>query len=155
MGKRRIAPFAVGLVLVVGAACTSGSDIQSKVKQIGGVPLSSGTAHVDVTGAEEVSYDAPLTQGQVGTAVTALVYKTESNDLFSITGLGVSGPSKTSTNLALTLVAGDLSADSVEGECTVTINPGESDTLSGTATCSNLDSNQGTVDVKARFSGAP
>jgi hypothetical protein len=150
--RRRTTPLflAAALVLVLGAACKN--SIQSQVNNIGGTPLSEGTAHVDISGATELSFDAPLDKAQVGTAVTVFLYKNDKDDLFSVTGLGINGTAKTSGNLALTVTSGDFAADSLEGECTITVTPGDNASQSGTATCTDLDSNQGKVDVKATFS---
>jgi hypothetical protein len=138
-------------VAVLGAACNT----SDQVKKIGGVPLTKGTAHVDITGATEASFDAPLERAQVGTVDTVFIYKTESNDLFSITGLGVNGSAKTSTTLDLTVTTGELLVSSDAGECTITISAGDGDSENGTADCKGLTSSKGTVDIKATFSATP
>ena|SRR5438874_610028 len=141
----------IAAVAVLGAGCNAGS----QAKKIGGVPLSNGTAHVDVTGATKASFDAPLEKAQVGTVDTVFVYRSESNDLFSITGLGINGSSKTTSTLALTLTTGDLLATSTGGECTITVTAGDGDSQSGTADCTGLDSSKGTIGLKATFSATP
>jgi hypothetical protein len=55
----------------------------------------------------------------------------------------------------LVVTTGDLIATSTKGECTITVNHGDGDSVSGTADCSNLDSSKGNVDLKATFSAAP
>jgi hypothetical protein len=139
-------------VLVVGTACVN---TQSKIKSIGGVPLSTGTARVDVSGATETGFDAQLEKAQVGQVDTVFVYKNESKDLFSITGLGVNGTAKTNNTLVLVVTTGELIATSTKGECTITVNHGDGDSVSGTANCTHLDSSQGNVDLKATFSASP
>jgi len=154
MDTRRIATvLLLGAVLVLGAGCKN--SIQTQINGIGGTPLSSGTAHVDITGDTETSFDAPLEKAQVGTAVTVFIYRSESGDLFSVAGLGVNGSAKTNNSLDLTVTTGEVAASSSEGECTITIAHGEANSESGTATCSNLDSSQGSIDLKATFSAAP
>lgn len=139
-------------VLVVGTGCVNA---QSKINQIGGTPLTSGKARVDVSGGTETGFDATLDRAQVGQVVTVFIYKNESDDLFSITGLGVTGTAKTSNNLALTVTTGGLAATSANGECTITIHHGGGEAVSGTATCTQLSSSQGNIDIKATFSASP
>ena len=140
-------------LLLAGSACAN--SFQSQAKDIGGVPLTEGSAHVDITGAQEISFDAPLDKAQVGTAVTVFLYRSNAGDLFSITGLGIKGTAKTTSSLVLAVTTGDLAAGSEAGECTITVHAGDGDSQSGTATCTHLDSNQGTIALKARFSATP
>ncbi|HXJ64239.1 MAG TPA: hypothetical protein VNN79_10840 [Actinomycetota bacterium] len=149
---------AVAFVLIVGTACVGGgNDIQSEIQKVGGVPLTTGTAHVEITGAKDLAFDAPLEKGQVGTAVTVFLYRSSDDDVFSITGLGIgdTGTATTSTNLALTITSSEVSADSLTGECTIKVAHEEANSVSGTAVCTNLDSNEGTIGVNASFSAAP
>jgi len=143
--------FALVLFALVAGACVG----KNPAEKIGGVPLSSGTSHVEVTGGTELTFDAPLEKAQVGQVDTVFVYRSESDDLFSVTGLGVDGSAKTSNTLVLVVSSGELSADSAEGECTITLTHGDNDAESGTATCANLESNQGTIALDATFSASP
>jgi hypothetical protein len=140
--------LAIGLIAVLAGAC----NVKTQAEKIGGVPLSEGTAHVEVTGGSELSFDAPLEKAQVGQVDTVFVYRSTSNDTFTIAGLGIGESAKTSTTLALIVTSGDLSATSAEGECTIKLTHGDDDSEQGTATCKNLDSNQGTVAINASFS---
>jgi len=140
---------AASAVALLAGAC----NVNKQVQDIAGVPLTNGTAHVEITGDAESTFDAPLEQGRVGSAATVFVYKSESNDLFSITGFGgVEGTAKTSNTLPLVVNGGDIFATSAEGECTITLTRGDDDSENGTASCTNLDSNKGTIDVEATFS---
>src|SRR6187551_3126833 len=88
-GTRRLTALALAAsaVAVLLGACNT----QQQIENIGGVPLTTGTAHVEITGDAQATYDAPLERAQVGSVDTVFVYKSESNDLFSITGLGLEG----------------------------------------------------------------
>src|SRR3954447_1491964 len=97
---------AVGLIAVLGGAC----NVKTQGEKIGGVPLSEGTAHVEVTGGTQLSFDAPLEKAQVGQVDTVFVYRSKSSDTFTIAGLGIGGSAKTSNTLALVVMSGDLSA---------------------------------------------
>src|SRR3954454_9744558 len=154
MDTRRTAMvLLLGAVLVLGAGCKN--NIQTQINDIGGTPLTSGTAHVDITGATEASFDAPLEKAQVGTAVTVFLYRTDADDVFSVAGLGVNGTAKTNNSLDLTVTTGEIAASSTEGECSITITHGEANSESGTATCTKMESSQGTINLKATFSAAP
>jgi hypothetical protein len=148
---RAPAVLTLALFALVAGACTG----KNPAEKIAGVPLSNGTAHVEVTGGIELSFDAPLERAMVGQVATVFVYRSESNDLFSITGLGIDGPTKTSNTLPLVVTSGDLSATSAEGECTIELTHGDENSEDGTATCTNLDSNQGTISLEATFSASP
>jgi hypothetical protein len=150
--RRNAALLAAASVLVLGTACMNA---QSQIKSIGGAPLTKGTARVDVSGSTETGFDATLERAQVGQVDTVFVYKNESKDLFSITGLGINGTAKTNNTLVLVVTTGELIATSTKGECTITVNHGDGDSVSGTATCKDLDSSQGNVDLKATFSASP
>lgn len=149
-GNRRLPALAVAAsaIAVLAGACNT----QSQIENIGGVPLTNGTAHVEITGDAEATYDAPLERAQVGSVDTIFVYRSEGDDVFSITGLGMGDTAKTSNNLALVVTKGDIFATSAEGECTVTLTHGDDGAENGTASCKDLDSSQGTIDVEATFS---
>ena len=68
---------------------------------------------------------------------------------------GVNGSAKTNNSLDLTVTTGEIAASSTEGECTITITHGEANSESGTATCTKMESSQGTINLKATFSAAP
>ena len=95
------------------------------------------------------------TQSKIKTIGGVALYKNESKDLFSITGLGINGTAKTNSTLVLVVTTGELIATSTKGECAITVNHGDGDSVSGTANCTNLDSSQGNVDLKATFSASP
>ena len=139
---------AASAVAVLIGACNT----QSQIENIGGVPLTNGSAHVEVTGDAEATYDAPLERAQVGSVDTVFVYRSESKDLFSVTGLGMGETAKTSNNLALVVTTGEIFATSGEGECTITLTHGDDGAENGTASCKDLESSQGTIDVAATFS---
>ena len=151
-GIRRLPALAVAATAV---ALIAGACNKNQFENIGGAQLTKGTAHVEVTGGAEVTYDAPLDRAQVGSAVTVFVYKTESNDLFSIVGFGLEETAKTSNSLPLVITAGDVFATSAEGECTITLTHGDDNAENGTASCTDLDSNKGPIDVEATFSATP
>jgi hypothetical protein len=144
---RTPAVFAFGLIALLAGACNA----KSQAEKIGGVPLSEGTAHVEVTGDFEATFDAPLEKAQVGQVDTVFLYRSESNDVFTIAGFGIEGTAKTSNTLTLVVTTGDLSADSAEGECTIELTHGDDNSEQGTATCANLESSQGTIAVDATF----
>ncbi|HEY7282063.1 MAG TPA: hypothetical protein VID47_10760 [Actinomycetota bacterium] len=153
MSKRPIAVLALAAaVLVLGTACM---DTKSKIQSMGGVPLEEGTARVDVNGATETGFDATLDRAQVGQVDTVFVYKNESKDLFSITGLGIDGTAKTSNTLVLVVTKDTLIATSTKGECAIRVSHDDGGAVSGSATCTHLDSSQGNINLKATFSASP
>jgi len=138
---------------VLATAVLAGGCTGPSAEDVAGHALTQGSAQVAVTGGTEVSYEVPLERAQVGGAATVLVYSS-GGDLFSITGLGIEGSAKSGPTLPVVLSHGSLLATSSEGECTIELHDAD-DGVTGTASCSGLDSSQGTIDVDATFSATP
>jgi hypothetical protein len=124
----------------------------------GGGVLSSGTAHLQVSGTVHGTFDMTL-QGP-GEFVpppggVALIYLASSGDEFGIGGPSFTGTKKTSTTFIVTVVItskGFFFGTSSGGECTIHLTTAKADDVEGSIVCNNMPSPGGTADVTGTFS---
>lgn len=121
--------------------------------------LSTGTAHMDITGDITLSVDLPLTGSGIFApppGAIGLTYADETGTSFGVGGTSFVGSETTSETLVVSV--GVLSEDffgifvSGEGECTVTVDEGSEEAVSGSVSCAGLTSADTTVDLEATFS---
>ncbi len=118
--------------------------------------LSSGSAHVDITGDVSTSFDLTTLESPsyIPGTVVGVSYTDQKGDTFSVGGLAPEGSTKTSPTLAVSFSAVQptlIVGASVGGECTVNIDDESADHLSGTVTCQNLSTSGQNVNVNATF----
>lgn len=120
--------------------------------------LSSGTAHLQVSGSVHGTFD--MTLSGPGEFVPppggiALIYLANSGDEFGIGGPSFTGSRKTSSTLIVTVVItskGFFFGTSSGGECTIHLSTAKADDVEGTVVCNNMPSPAGSVDVTGTFS---
>jgi hypothetical protein len=113
--------------------------------------LSTGTAHLEFSGAQSATLDLPLKTGTYVTgAAMGLAYLDSSADSFALGGVAETGTVKTSTvfTLAATVRSPLIAVTSTQGECTVTFTEATPTSVKGTADCQNLS---GGINLTATF----
>ncbi len=118
---------------------------------LAGGTLSTGTAHVVLSGSQSATLDLPFSSGAYapGTAI-GLAFQDDSHDTFAIGGLAFTGTAKTSStlNLSAAVINPPIIVTSSSGECSISLSDATASHVKGTADCQNLN---GGVNLKASF----
>jgi hypothetical protein len=116
--------------------------------------LTTGTAHLEFSGAASVTLDLALKNGAYAPNVAiGLAYQDESKNTFAIAGTAFTGSVKTSSTITLSYVVTNpvLIGTSTAGECTIDLTEASSSSVKGTADCQGIQGATGAVNLTASF----
>jgi hypothetical protein len=116
--------------------------------------LTTGTAHLEFSGAADVTLDLALKNGAYAPNVAiGLAYQDESKNTFAIAGTAFTGSVQTSSTITLSYVVTNpvLIGTSTAGECTINLTEASSSSVKGTADCEGIQGPTGAVNLTASF----
>jgi hypothetical protein len=122
--------------------------------------LSTGSAHVQVSGSVHGTFDLALASPAVFVPPpggVALIFSDDKGDAFGFGGPSFNGTKKSSSILIVTLgiaSSGGFFGTSTGGECTIHLTAAEANDVQGSVVCAKMPGQGGSVDLKASFSAS-
>jgi len=166
---RRLAPVLLAAALAL-AACNGGSPSETpgvSVPSVSGLPslpgthFTQGTAHVELSGGIDATFDVPLTT--VGATFnpdggSSLPFADTSGYSFGVAGVFETGPTSNELVVTITTTQPQIALlTSLSGECTLTFAETSEEGVTGSFVCEDL-STGGTgssVDATGEFEASP
>jgi hypothetical protein len=119
-----------------------------------GGSLSTGTAHLEFSGAATATVDLPFDNGAYAAGIAiGLAYQDEAKNTFAIAGTAFTGTATTSSTLTVSYVLTNPIAvgTSAGGECTLTLSEATATSVKGTVDCQGIQGGTGAQNITGTF----